>query len=80
MNSQTPNRSAQQGAKKPLCCLRCGAPMKQVYPENYQSGSLLVKQLAKVISGAGIRVFHCTRCGKIEFFKKPEAGGQSSAF
>ena len=61
----------QAAAKKPLCCLRCGAPMKSVHPEKFNSGSLLVKQLAKVMSGAGIRLLHCTQCGKLEFYKKP---------
>ncbi len=67
-NQQTPENTEKQPDKQ-LCCLRCGAAMKPVETEQYTSGSLLLKQLQKIISGAGIRVYHCTGCGKIELFK-----------
>lgn len=60
-----------------LCCLRCGAPMKRVDPESYQSGGILVKQIAKIVSGARIRIWRCTNCGRLELFQKPGSRDRS---
>ncbi|MBR3269577.1 MAG: hypothetical protein IKI58_12755 [Oscillospiraceae bacterium] len=69
MKSSPNPQIPEAAAEKVLSCLRCGAPMKPVATEEYTAGSLLLKQLQKIIANAGIRVYHCTGCGKIELFK-----------
>ena len=62
-------RSAADCPKEQLSCLRCGSDMHPVDTEKYLSGSLLLKQLHKIAANAGIRIYHCESCGKIEFYK-----------
>ncbi|MBQ8921218.1 MAG: hypothetical protein IJ060_03535 [Oscillospiraceae bacterium] len=62
---------------KQLCCLRCGADMHQADTEKFLSGSLLLTQLQKIAANAGIRIYHCEGCGKIEFYKSQKRSAES---
>ena len=65
-----PDKNApERPASAALCCLRCGSAMRSVDTERYAAGNLLLKQIQKIISGAGIHVYHCPGCGKIELYK-----------
>ena len=50
-------------------CVRCAVPMQRVRVEEWHPGSILLKQLQKIADGAGIRIYHCKQCGKVEFFR-----------
>ena len=78
MHGNGQNDAVRQGSGDPLCCLRCGAPMKRVDPENYPSGNLLVRQIAKIVNGVHIRIWRCTGCGRLELFQKPGSGERKS--
>jgi len=62
-------KTPEHPAPEARCCLRCGSTMQPVDTERYAAGNLLLKQMQKIISGAGIRVYHCPGCGKIELYK-----------
>ena len=57
--------------EKPVTCIHCGTPMQYVKVAEWHPGNLLLKQLQKIADGAGVRVYHCKQCGKVEFFKQP---------
>ena len=66
---RSPSGSGTPKEPEQLSCLRCGSDMHPVDTEKYLSGSLLLKQLQKIAANAGIRIYHCESCGKIEFYK-----------
>lgn len=55
--------------KGPVMCMRCNVQMKRVKVEEWAPGSILMKQLQKIADHAGVRVYHCKSCGKMEFFR-----------
>lgn len=62
---------------KPVTCIHCGTEMQYVKVEKWHPGNLLLRQLQKIADGAGVRVYHCQCCGKVEFFKQPAEPGAS---
>lgn len=52
-----------------LSCLRCSSPMQRVHVETWAPSNILLKQLQKIADHAGIRIYHCKQCGKIEFYR-----------
>ena len=55
----------------PVTCVHCGTEMQYVKVEQWSPSNLLLRQLQKIADGAGVRVYHCKNCGKVEFFKQP---------
>ena len=66
MESQKPTALRNE---RSLSCLRCDVPMQRVRVEEWHPGNILLKQLQKIADGAGISIYRCKQCGKIEFFK-----------
>lgn len=59
-----------------LNCLRCGETMRALGQEELQLGKagLLLGSLPNALAGAiRVSVCECPRCGKLEFFRVPEA-------
>ena len=54
-----------------VTCVHCGSEMQYVKVEQWNPSNLLLKQLQKIADHAGVSVYHCKTCGKVEFFKQP---------
>ncbi|MCR5306621.1 MAG: hypothetical protein K6E36_09000 [Oscillospiraceae bacterium] len=55
--------------ERPVICIRCNQPMPRVRVETWAPSNILLKQLQKIADHAGLRIYHCKQCGKIEFFR-----------
>ena len=67
MESNKPQNRIPQ--ERQLDCLRCNVPMHRVRVEEWHPGNILLKQLQKIADSAGISIYHCKQCGKVEFFR-----------
>lgn len=50
-------------------CVHCNVPLVRVRVETWAPSNILLKQLQKIADNAGLRIYHCKQCGKIEFFR-----------
>ncbi len=50
-------------------CPNCKTPMHRVRIEQWMPTNLLLKQLQRIIDSAGVTIFHCKQCGKVEFYR-----------
>ena len=55
--------------KGPVMCVHCNVQMKRVKVEEWVPSNILLKQLQKIADNAGVRIYHCKSCGKVEFFR-----------
>ena len=53
-------------------CPNCKTQLNRSRIEEWSTGNLLLKQLQKIVDNAGICIFHCKKCGKIEIYKVPK--------
>lgn len=53
-------------------CPNCKVPLNRSRIEEWSTGNILLKQLQKIVDNAGISIFHCKQCGKIEIYKTPK--------
>lgn len=54
-----------------VTCIHCGTKMEYVKVAEWSPSNILLRQLQKIADGAGVQVYHCKHCGKVEFFKTP---------
>ncbi|MCQ2408645.1 MAG: hypothetical protein MJ065_09015 [Oscillospiraceae bacterium] len=52
-----------------IICPHCNVPMIRVKVEAWAPTNILLKQLQKIADHAGVRIYHCKSCGKVEFFR-----------
>lgn len=50
-------------------CLRCNYPLVRVDVSDWNPKNLILKQLQKFADSSGVRIYHCQKCGKVEFFR-----------
>ena len=52
-----------------VSCVHCDVPLVRVQVETWAPSNILLKQLQRIADHAGVRIYHCKQCGKIEFFR-----------